>query len=674
MKDKIIASFNMWSFRLARSMSRISTKIYWLVLVIIVFIGLAAIVKGAFGEIVSNMVSPLGMSRYLQGESTSSGWLIVAAYILGLFFFTGIFISLITNYLREAGKRYTFGTLKRYHWNKHVLFLGFDEQMTGTLREACKHNTQIVVTVPHDVPNTRDLLLSLIGRTLMKKVELVQCNPTDLSDLVSRAGIVTASKIFVIGTPDDPVHSTNNLKTMVIIADRLKGMPDNRVPHIMVYLRNQSIFAMLRRQGFNAENLWKMLDKKASVSEQAFLDKHCEYFNFHYNMALHMLSSANGIRPCWPSDNKNLSTNPDSQVHLVVIGMTNVGRPLVREAIKLAHPSGANTRFLVTMVDSDAYEQMHYFTGRTRELFKRCRYSFIDYDQPSRNFEHLPDTDLVDVEFEFIQCNVAHLMLIESLTRWANDPSQMLTLVVCTDESTKNMAMATYLPAELLSGDNAFPIFIFQNGDSSMKMMLDSNIYGDLHPFSLSSHTVEDTATSEAYSTAREIATFYNKNYGEDDAVKWEETPSPSRWSSIYNVLSMEIKMQAIGIKSLSDNIALDDEQQKQRIDIIEHNRWMVEKLYDGFIPTDKEQHEAVSQELEKLKQQFPNWKTDSKARKELDSSRTIFNNLKNGTTVKGVRIHDDLRPFDELDEYTRLKDRILLDNFISTINKKKDE
>lgn len=675
MIDKIKALINLFSFRLAKSMSRISSKIYWLLLSIIIVIALAASLKGTLGEIVSNMISPVGMSLYLQDSGSSgSGWLIVVAYILGLFFFSGIFISLITNYLRETGKRYNFGTLKHYHWKNHILFLGYDELMIGTLKKAYKEYNQIVVAIPDDIPQTRDLLLKHLGREIMKKVEVLQCNPTDLSDLTSRACILTAKRIFVIGSPDDPVRGAQNLKSMVIMADRLKNGSDNKVPHIMVYLRNQATFTLIRRQGFNAVTLWRMIDKEASQMEQTFLDKHCEFFNFHYDLALHMLSAANGIRPCWPSDSRNIHTLPNAQVHLVVMGITDMGRPLVREAIKLAHPSGEGTRFRITMVDSNARTEMYKFIGRTKELFQRCRYSFTDYDNPARNFEHIPEPDILDIEFEFIQCDLAHPMLTDSLSRWAHDQNQLLTLVICSDDSPKNMAVATYLPGELLNGDSAFPIWIFQNGDDSMKHMLDPKIYGNLHPFSMSNHYVEDTATSEKYSSARAIASFYNKNYGDNSSLKWEEIPSPNRWSSIYSVLSMEIKMQAIGIKSLSGNIVIDDEKLLQRIDIIEHYRWMIERLCDGYIPTDNEQHKAVAEELKQLKQQYPKWDTDSSAGKKLDESRTLFNNLKNGNAVRGMRIHDDLRPFSELDEYTKYKDRAILLDYLTSMNNKDHE
>lgn len=664
-------------FKVARFMARVSTKMKWLFVCIILIVTLATIFRGDIGKFVSDMISPVGMSQYLKDTPHNNGnWLTVVAYLIGLFFFTGIFISLITNYLRDAGARYRRGTLNSYHWSGHVLFLGFDELMMGTLKQASKKYHNIVVALPSNVESTRFLLEKYLDDKTMKNVEMVQCNSTLLSDLTQKACISTAARIYIIGMDDEPTHDAQNLKALAIIANHLKTLPENNIPRIMVYLRNQSTFSLLQRQGFNAENLWGMIgvtltkvQENENLPEQLFLNRHCEYFNFHCDKALRMLSSPEGIHPYWPSDKKNLTTIPDGKVHLVVIGITKMGTALVREAIKLAHTSGRGTRFRITMVDNNAYEQMHYFIGRTKELFERCHYSFTDYKNPSLNIVHIPTPDFLDVEFEFIQCDVAHPRLTENLACWGTHPKHLLSIVICTDNSPKNMAAAMYLPPALLSGDNAVPVWIYQNGDESMKLLLDTKIYGSLHPFSLFDHVVEDTATSPIYHHARRIAAHYNDKYGVTyPPVAWEDTPSADRWSSIYSVLSMEIKLRAVGYTTFSRNIIVDTEEKKYSIDCIEHNRWVIEKLSTGFIPTNDTQHQAVEQELEQLKRKYPDWEINRESRKKIEEQRKIFNQLKSNKTNNGIRIHDDIRPFNALDEYTRRKDRVMLDDYIAAI------
>lgn len=644
-------------FKAARFMSRISKHMLWVFVGITVFVAVAALFQGTpAGRFIGNIFSPLGMSRFLNGEEGC--WLTVLFYLIGLFLFTGLFISLITNYMRDTGDRYKNGTLKRYHWKGHVLFLGYDELMLGTLRQACEGCKRVVVAMPGGVDATRNILDKYFDSEMMKRLEVVQCHQTDLAELRTKACIDKAVRIYIIGMTDEPTHDAQNLKSLALIADHLKENAE--VPRIMVYLRNQSTFSLLQRQGFNAENLWKMIDKEASGREQTLLDRYCEYFNFHCDKALRLLT-AGGLHPGWPSDRRNLHTQPGSQVHLVVIGMTPMGTALVREAIKLAHPSGKGTRFRVTMVDPNAYEQMHYFVGRTKELFKRCHYTFTDFDRPDRNSVHVPEGDFLDVEFEFICCDVAHPRLNEAMLRWACDPKRLLTLALCTNSSPQNMAVAMYLPWEMLGGDNAVPVWIYQDGDDSMKQLLAPTTYPHLHPFSLSDHAVEDISMSPTYAHAREIAKRYNSLYGDKAGMEWDDTPASDRWSSIYNVLSMSIKMKAVG----GDDILLDNEDVKLSIDIIEHNRWVVEKLSAGFVPTDEQQHQHVAEELNALKQRYPNWGTDRTSREQLEKERKVFKELKTRN------IHDDIRAHADLDDYTRRKDRLLLNNYLACMEKR---
>ncbi len=619
------------------------------------------------------MLSPVALKAYAYDTEGHNGFWSVIAYFLGIVFFSGGIIALLTNAIRTMGERYNNGTLNKYAWKNHVLFLGYDDLMIGTLKDACEHNKKLVIAVPSDVPQIRTYLTKYIPEWL-EKIEIIQCNQTSKDDLVDKARILRASKIFIIGQADNQTHDAQNMQTLAYIArmwhEKEKEIKDAKVPHIMTYFRNQSTFSLLQRQGFDAVNLWNMVKvtlKKGEdvLPEQAFMNKYCEYFNFHCDKARYLLSEDGGIKPDWHSDKKNLSIEAyaDKQVHLFVIGMTEMGVAIVREALRLAHPSGTNTKFLITMVDENAYREMRYFIGRTKELFKRCHYTFKDYDNPTLNFNYSPETDFVDVEFEFIQCNVAHPILNEHLIDCATSGNELLSLVICTNDAPKNMAVAMYLPVEILCGENAVPTWVYQNGDDSMSQLLNEDKYPMLHTFSLSDHIVEDAATSSRFMMARNIATYYDKHYGDKKTPKsWEEIPSSDRWSSIYNVLSMEIKLRTIGIPSIKKKFLIDNDNIKSRIDIIEHNRWIIEKLSCGFVPTDNTQHEKIVQELNELLPKYSKWETDQDARKELERKRKEFKKLKN------INIHDDIRSFDELTEYTRRKDRIFLDNYLESM------
>ena len=71
--------------------------------------------------------------------------------------------------------------------------------------------------------------------------------------------------------------------------------------------------------------------------------------------------------------------------------------PLSGWYMKLRNITGDG--FRITMVDNNAQEQMHYFIGRTKELFERCHYSFTNYSNPALNIVHTPKPDFHRPDF-----------------------------------------------------------------------------------------------------------------------------------------------------------------------------------------------------------------------------------------------------------------------------------
>lgn len=655
---------------LGKQISKHSVLVFVIILLLLIFI-IGGIFRGTlFGKFVGNMFSAGGPLKDFFDKPLTwhEGIRAIFAYLIGTIIISGFIIAVLTNNLRSMGERYQNGDFKRYNWKDHVLFLGYDDLMFGTLKDACNNSLcDIIIAVPNNVKRMRAKLKTVLTGSELERVELIQCNRCDADNLEKKARIHKAKKIFIIGQPDEPTHDALNMKSLAEVANRCAK--ENAFPHVMVYLKNQSSFSLIQKQGLDAQKLSALVNGGVIDNSDfgKFIEDNCECFNFYTDRALRLFSDIKGMRPDWHSDTKNLS-NKDygtSQVHLVVIGMTKMGVALIRAALLLAHPSGKGTRFLITMVDDKACEEMHYFMGRTKELFKHCRFSYCNYDNPSKDFQITPDPDkdFLDVEFEFVQCDAAHPTLIKNLTKWAINDKQLLTLAVCSDKSSKNLAVALYLPNNLLYGEYAIPTWIYQEGDDSMNQLLSEEQYPSLHTFSLADHVVTDISTSKVYEKARNVARFYENKYGTFNK-KWDEMSTDYKWSSIYCVLSMEIKLRAVGIKG----VAADDENLKEQVDIIEHNRWVVEKLSNGFVPTTSEQHTSVKKELDELKKVHSDWgKSESVCNNDIEKNRVLFKNLKDGKTVPNVKIHDDIRPFNELDPYTQKKDRFFLENYINS-------
>ena len=134
---------------------------------------------------------------------------------------------------------------------------------------------------------------------------------------------------------------------------------------------------------------------------------------------------------------------------------------------------------------------------------------------------------------------------------------------------------------------------------------------------------------------------------------KWEEKGAADRWSSLYNALSIIIKLRVVGYDititddgclSIQDfngrksKISLSDEQVRM-LSVVEHNRWNSEKLMMGFSPSTEEQH------------------------------RDLVANKITANSLKGGFIHDDIRAFEGLALEEQEKDLVLTCAIIEAIN-----
>ena len=268
---------------------------------------------------------------------------------------------------------------------------------------------------------------------------------------------------------------------------------------------------------------------------------------------------------------------------------------------------------------------------------------------------------MLDVSFEFIKGSVAHPELMKLLETWAGDEKQLLTLAICTNDSPRNMAVALYLPRTLVEGENAVPVWVYQQGDDSLKEFMSHKYYKSLRTFSPSEYGGLSLCGSLAVRWAEEVGRAYEQSSMKSNKGKtWEGMTQYERWSSLYNVRSIIAKLRGLGYE-----LQMDDKGDKKigitcfstypptdcpSLDLeypqivalgrTEHIRWMVDTLTKGFRPTTESEHAKVLSDTEHK------------------------NHLK--TTIFA---HDDIRPFDQLSPKTAKYDIDMTQAMINAIN-----
>lgn len=361
----------------------------------------------------------------------------------------------------------------------------------------------------------------------------------------------------------------------------------------------------------------------------------------------------NQQRPCPPLDREAITEHSPKHVHLVLLGWNRATESLALHATLLGHyPNYVHNHQLrtrITLIDADMEERGEAFRQRYHHLFENSYYRTIDLaaEQPSTQF-HAPRyngrrDEFVDVEWEFVRAAAYHPTLRQKLSLWAEDRTQVLTIVLCQAADSQNVDMAFNLPDAIY--DHQIPVLPYVAQRGVLELISQNSRYGNIYPIGM-----EDCGYDvhlPLMDLARRLNYFYNCQFGqgvlptdipeEDVEREWSAVSSYSmRFSNLYNAMTMATKMRSLGHDEQDwGRFYAVTQAETELLSAVEHNRWSVERLILGFRPP-----------------------TDSEREEIRENIRAIREAKKNGTEVpkdlkkeyKRQRIHYDLCSYEELD------------------------
>lgn len=237
----------------------------------------------------------------------------------------------------------------------------------------------------------------------------------------------------------------------------------------------------------------------------------------------------------------------------------------------------------------DSSKGIHDFIFEYQELFDNSYWRIVDLagDKPKVEL-HRPQyegrrKDFVDVEWEFIIGYLSHPILQEKLHRWANDPKQRLTISIGYDDSEKNRSIADKLKRRLSS---SVKIEVCENDPEAKAKRTEElmEMAKYLHYFYMASYELKHVPTE----------------LPEDEVNKaWDALDKQLKMSNIYNVMSIPHKMEILGHDSddWGTFYALTAEEIEQ-LTAVEHNRWVVERLIQGYRPCTDEERREIKEDL----------------------------------------------------------------------------
>lgn len=559
-------------------------------------------------------------------------WAFLITAFAGAAAFAGVLISMCGNFIQQRVDKFRKGHV-RYDFRNHTVILGCNDMVPALIRQIVgdkkeKFKGKIVLMTSHDVEAVRERLFTDLDVKEQDKLVLVHGSRLSAEDLKNIC-VSKAKRIYLIGEDDDVDHDTLNINSLEIIA---KQIPENRKIDCVTYLRNRSTFAL-----FQTSDIMDEVKRKIDFQP----------FNFDEIWARKLFvnceSKINGIS--YPSlDRDGIDKDSDKYVHLIIVGMTQMGIMLGLEAAHVCHfpnfkTKGKKTK--ITFIDENADTEMMFVVGANNRFFENCRYKYRFKNHEVRSN---PKNDFLDVEFEFFKGNIVDEWIRSYIEKCVRDKDEILTIASCMNDTAKSLAAGLYLPDIVydkgLSVDgkkenDEVVVLVRQNTSAELLNIIKKGNakyrkYRNVYPFGMTNDGCELDEMLTGW--AKRVNYLYcvfddldgTPSLYPDDVVddKWNDCSVSDKWSNIYNAMTVPTKLRSVGIdyKSLTLRDLTEDE--IGLLAEVEHNRWNVEKLLMGYRPVTEDEAAEIDADIAK-KSKFKN----------------------------NLKAHYDLRPFDDLRE-----------------------
>lgn len=588
-----------------------------------------------------------------------------------------LFNRRITHY-REGQIRYS----RLIYWllqNKYAVVIGANEVAASVIKnllKQCEHKADyksfncycdrklkyIVLQTNRKAEEVRKMLASHLTDHELDRVIIYTANRDSKKEL-QKLYVEYAHEIHILGEQTvvggaEAFHDTINMKCLNLVAQILRNYKN---AHPSQY-QKKHCRVMFEYQ--TTHSVFQFSDVSDDVRET--LD--FEPFNRYESWARKVLvgNAVDTIKYVPLESYKGITYDSNKHVHLIVVGMSNMGTALGVQALFQAHypnyvrDSQLKTR--VTFIDTKADKEMAFFKGRYATLFELARHRYIDANackeedlnsdygwvnpmqQSNCQWKHLSNKgqNFLDVEIEFVKGELESNGVRQYLTQVSKIQTSNLTIAICLTNASQAIAASLYMPMEVYENQQLQQILVYQREASTIienisKETKENSIrYKKLRPFGMIYSNYMDDRTrywKGVLTNAVYNATKDNKplpldlKNTDDKEVKalvneWDELKECKKISNKLFVDSIYQKLRCI--MDLSENETLgeygnpifDNRSFVQDVKSVlqshasivakcEHNRWNVEQLLMGFTPmksADDEQFRQLVDENNKEK------------------------------------------------------------------------
>lgn len=576
-----------------------------------------------------------------------------------------LFNRRITHY-REGQIRYS----RLIYWllqNKYAVVIGANEVAASVIKnllKQCEHKADyksfncycdrklkyIVLQTNRKAEEVRKMLASHLTDHELDRVIIYTANRDSKKEL-QKLYMEYAHEIHILGEQTvvggaEAFHDTINMKCLNLVAQILRNYKN---AHPSQY-QKKHCRVMFEYQ--TTHSVFQFSDVSDDVRET--LD--FEPFNRYESWARKVLvgNAVDTIKYVPLESYKGITYDSNKHVHLIVVGMSNMGTALGVQALFQAHypnyvrDSQLKTR--VTFIDTKADKEMAFFKGRYATLFELARHRYIDANackeedlnsdcgwvnpmqQSNCQWKHLSNKgqNFLDVEIEFVKGELESDGVRKYLTQVSKIQTSKLTIAICLTNASQAIAASLYMPMEVYENQQLQQILVYQREAStiieniSKETKKNSIRYKKLRPFGMIySNYMDDRTrywkgvlTHAVYDATKDNKPLPLDLKNTDDKEvkalvdKWDKLKECKKISNKLFVDSIYQKLRCI--MDLSENETLGEygnpifdnrsfvqdvksvlQSHASTVAKCEHNRWNVEQLLMGFTPmksTDDEQ------------------------------------------------------------------------------------
>lgn len=570
--------------------------------------------------------------------------------VAGVIVLAGLLVSSIVNVVSRLTDKWRQGTIV-YDWNfrNYVVIIGVNEQTATIAKHALLRGDvdYVLIQTRQSVEKMRMEVGLSLDDDLEEKLVFYFGERTSRED-IRNLHLEKVKEIYILGEDtafeNEEDHDAYNIECLEHISQLMTNDDIKRKRN--EYFRGQDI-RLRCHVAFEYQSTFSAF--KVTHLYQT-LDRHVEFLPFNIqeiwakkvlvdNYAVVPSGSRNEVtvQHYLPLDGEEgIGVDSPLTVHLVIVGMTQMGVALGMQAALLAHyPNAARDRRLrttITFIDKNADIEGEYLRGRYEALFQLSRYRTVDASKlvgtaaflseepsfidplPQGPYSHLADEDenFMDIQWEFIKGNVASDVIKDYIEQLATDREHRITTVaICLTHPQQSMAAALYLPRQVFN--NALQVLVYQQNSFSLANNVatgekDWLRYSNLKPFGMIESCYSDDTLDNMMAKVVNYLYLGGKKQALIDCLErfdqnevkliekaWEELRFIDKLSNLHLVETLYTKLRSMGIHYEGNPLqvaqVLDgNDPLIKAMSYSEHLRWVTERLTMGFRPLDDDE------------------------------------------------------------------------------------